>query len=374
MNFDPKTFWAENELCIGKPFRTDKPRAPIMYWMDDHWLFEEMRLPSTVRYYRDAEYRAAIHRACNDRCEEALGRRFFRETPEPPRVLRIEEVFGAQTIILEGGPPWLEPGVTTPDALRHKLDELEQFSDAELRALIFSTGGVVEAATPNPDGSKPRRVIGSRGPATIATSVMGTMELFYWLEDEPVLLARFFDVLADVLIRYQRILAEAGGYEPCGYSWADDNCALFSPELYQQYCYPMMERVFAAFAPHPSDWRYLHADSDMEHLLPILATLDLKGVNLGPRIPAETIRRALPRTEIFGQVAPFTLRNRGREAIIAEVRRDFAAVGGDGGLTVCTAGSVAAGTSLEAIRTFMWAVQEFCRYDRGGVGTSGKTV
>lgn len=75
----------------------------------------------------------------------------------------------------------------------------------------------------------------------------------------------------------------------------------------------------------------------MEHLSPILATLDLKGGNLGPRIPAETICRAVPRTEIFGQVAPFMLRNRGGEAIIAAVRRDFAAVGGDGGLTVCAA-------------------------------------
>ena len=51
------------------------------------------------------------------------------------------------------------------------------------------------------------------------------------------------------------------------------------------------------------------------------------------------------------------------EEIIEAVRRDFDAVGADGGLVLTTAGSVAAGTSLENLRIYMWAVDKYCRYD-----------
>ena len=71
----------------------------------------------------------------------------------------------------------------------------------------------------------------------------------------------------------------------------------------------------------------------------------------------------MPHSVIQGVVAPNTLRDKDLDAVVAEVKRDFAEVGDDGGLVVTTCGSISAGTSLESIRGFMWAVQEFCRYD-----------
>ncbi len=71
----------------------------------------------------------------------------------------------------------------------------------------------------------------------------------------------------------------------------------------------------------------------------------------------------MPRTEIEGQIAPMTLRNGSFEEVVAEVKRDFEAVGGDGGLFVTTAGSVSAGTTLDRLRELMWAVQRYSRYD-----------
>jgi uroporphyrinogen decarboxylase len=363
-DLDLQKFWAENEASLGKPFRTDKPRAPITLPTDDHWLLEEMQLPSTVRYYQDAEYRAQVNRACNDRCQRVIGLRPFPEKPQPPAVLRIEHVMGARTELTEGGTPWLEPGVHNVEELRAKLDELERLDDAKLRDLIFSTGGVVEKAAPNPDGTPPVLRGFSRGPATIATSVIGTTEMLYWLMDYPEDMSRFFAVLADIIIRYHRILGAAAGVTYRGMAVNDDNCALFSPGLYEEFCYPAMRRIFDTLAPDPADDRFQHSDSDMEHLLPILARMNFKAVNLGPNTSVKTIRQFLPHTEIQGEVAPFTLRNKPAEAVIAEVRRDFDGAGADGGLLVTTAGSIAAGTKLEAIRTFMWAVHTYCRYDK----------
>ncbi len=354
---DLDRFWRENAESSGKPFRTDKPRAPISLGFDEHWLFEEMRLPSTLRYYGDEEFRLSINRECNDRCQEAVGLRPFSESPAPPPVMRIEEVFGSHAELTEGGTPWLQPGVETIDEFRAKLDELEQMSDGDLLQLILSTGAKLEK------GARETRAW-SRGPATVATSVVGSTRLFYWIEDYPADMGRYFELFADVLIRYHRVIAAEQGTTIRGAGWLDDNCALFSPKLYAEYCLPAMRRVFAAFAPEPSDYRYQHSDSAMAHLLPLLAPLNFSAVNFGPTVPAAEIRCHMPRTEIHGQVAPFTLRNGSQKDVEAEVRRDFEAVGKDGGLVVATAGSIPAGASLEAVRGFMHAVETICRYDR----------
>ena len=362
MNLDLSEFWTENALCEGKAFRTDKPRCPIALPVDDHWLLDEMGEKSTLRYFRDAEYAADLNRRCNDRCEEQLGMRPFRDTPAPKPPLRIEHLFGSRTELTENGTPWLEPGITSPAELARKLDGIEKTSEAELRELIFSNGGRVErdaVAT-----SVEKNVVGaySRGPATIATSVIGTTETMYWLVDESTLMERFFRALAETIVRYQRIIERKRGVVFKGYGFLDDNCALLSPPLYEKFCYPVLQRVFEEFAPQEGEGRYQHSDSAMGHLLPALSRLHFHAVNFGPTIPAEEIRRHMPRTEIHGQVAPMTLRNGRAEEIIAEVKRDFSAVGADGGLLVTTAGSIAAGTSFQNIRTLMWAVREFTRY------------
>ncbi|MDR3692692.1 MAG: uroporphyrinogen decarboxylase family protein [Fimbriimonas sp.] len=361
--FDLELFWRENELSQNKPFRTDKPRAPIELSVDDHWLLEEMKVPSTVEYFSNASYRADVNRQCNDRCEEVLGKRFFSETVDLPPILRIEEVMGSRREIVEGGTPWLEPGFSTIDQVSDRLAEIESWSDAHLRSLMFSTGGQVAKAGPGADGSKLVRTAGSRGLATQATSILGTMNTMYWIIDYPTEMGRFFAVLADIIVRYHRVLAAETGVEHRGYYWLDDNCALYSPSLYEEFCLPGMKRVFDAFAPNPEDYRYQHSDSEMRHLLPLLAALGFHGVNFGPTLPAELIRRNMPDTQIHGEVAPNTVRNKGLEGVVAEVKRDFAAVGADGGLSVTTCGSVSAGTSLESLRGFMWAVDEYCRYD-----------
>ena len=44
-------FWQENAASLQKPFSTERPRVAVSLSMDDHWLFGEMKVPSTIRYY-----------------------------------------------------------------------------------------------------------------------------------------------------------------------------------------------------------------------------------------------------------------------------------------------------------------------------------
>ncbi len=54
-DFDVKRFWEENDACLAS-FDRNKARIPIGFWLDDHFLIEEMNPPSTVRYSEDFEY------------------------------------------------------------------------------------------------------------------------------------------------------------------------------------------------------------------------------------------------------------------------------------------------------------------------------
>ena len=61
------------------PFSTDKPRVPLTLMLDAHFILGVMALPSTVRYFEDLAYRLEVNRACNERLEATLGKRFYPE-------------------------------------------------------------------------------------------------------------------------------------------------------------------------------------------------------------------------------------------------------------------------------------------------------
>ena len=169
---DVKAFWEENRRCADKPFSTDKPRAPIQYWLDDHWLLGYLKPDSWIEYYQNTEYAARLHRETNPVIEENVGLRPFRETPAPPPVRRLEHLLGAHTVLMEEGTPWLEPELETIDDVRDRVRQLTAWTDRELRETILETGGVIEPAVGGADGKPPERSAMSRGPCTMATSVI----------------------------------------------------------------------------------------------------------------------------------------------------------------------------------------------------------
>ncbi len=356
---DLERFWRENAECIGKPFRTDKPRAPIELPVDDHWL-DELKDVSSIRYFKNPDYQREVNRRGNDCCEHEIGIRPFDETVLWPPPKRIEEVFGARQECFEGSTPWLIPGIETIDDLVRLLDQVERM---DLADFVFQDGVPPYPDRHRPNGEPTMIHFGTRGPATIGTSACGTERMVWFLIDYPAVMERFYELLAQKLVEYAQVIAQAAGVCIRGYSWLDDHCALLSPPYYERFCFPVFKHIFDTFAPEPGNWRYQHSDSNMAHLLPILARLNLSAVNFGPTVRALDIRRHMPRTVVEGEIAPFTLRNGSDEEIIAEVQRDFDAAGADGGLVVTTAGSIAAGTTFERIRYLMWAVEQYTRYD-----------
>jgi uroporphyrinogen decarboxylase len=357
-NFNLEAFWLENERCLE--FTTDKPRCSLSLSPDDHWLFEFLQVPSTLRYYQDKAHRDALHREANRYLQQYIGRPFFDEDTWQYTPKRIENLFGCEFEYHEGSTPWLVPVTDDPAEFARVLDRAEA---TDLTTWSFPEEFLQEWDERKREG-KPLPLLGtgSRGPATIMSSVLKPDTLFYWIYDHPELAERFRDLLAEKMVAFNKVLREFSHNHQAGWWITDDNSALFNRKLYRQFCYPVLARVLEALAPGDAR-RYQHSDSSMGHLLDYQYELGIRAVNYGPEVDAGLIREKMPEAMINGQLPPFLLRNGSLEDIRQRVIDDFHKAGATGGLNVTTAGSLAAGTSLGRVRWLMWVVQEDCRYD-----------
>jgi uroporphyrinogen decarboxylase len=363
-DIDVRAFWQENERCMA-PFTTDKPRMPLTFWLDDHFVLQEMALPSTVRYFTDLEYRLEINRACNERLEAALGKHFYPEKTIHRYKGDFEVAMGAGREITEGNTPWIVP--IEVDGINDVKRWIDWASRMDVRKAAIPDDWYEEKARFEAASGAELHLagFGNTGPATLACNILGTTNVCLFIMDAPEVMRSFFEVLCDRYIEYYELVStENLGYVPReGFGINDDNCFLFSPRKYEALCAPFVRRLFSAFAPAPHHWRRQHSDSAMGHLMGILHDLGVNEVNLGPSIHPREIREAMPNAVIHGQMPPFTLRNGSAQEIIELVKRDIDCLGGDGGLVECPAGAVPIGTPLENIRTYMWAVQEYGRYE-----------
>lgn len=357
-DLDVEAFWAENELCHA--FTTNKPRCAASFSPDDHWIFEFMQVPSTIRYYQDKTYRDALHQEVNRITLTYVGKAFFDEDTFQHSPKRIENLFGAEFLYLEGSTPWLTPETDDPDEFARILDRAEA---TDLRRWALPDPFLQEWEERARAGKPlPKLGTGSRGPATIMTSVLHPETVFYWMYDHPDLMHRFRDLLAEKMVELNLVLREFSGNTEPGWWITDDNSALFNPELYREYCFPVLKRVLDALAPGNAR-RYQHSDSNMAHLLDQQYELGIREVNYGPEIDVALIREKMPDALILGHMPPFLLRNGAPSEIRQRIIDDFHKAGQTGGLVVTTAGSLAAGTGVGRMRWFMQVVQEVCRYD-----------
>ena len=327
---------------------------------DDHWIFEFVDVPSTLRYYQDKAYRDGLHKEVKEILRQYVGWAGSSEDTWQHQPRRIENLFRCEFSYRERSTPWLTRVTDDPDEFARILDKAEE---VDLRTWSFPDEYLDEWERRKAEGKPlPKLGSGSRGPATIMTSVIESSVLLLWLYDYPDLITRFRDVLAEKMIEFNGILREFSGNDEAGWSITDDNSALFSPGLYREYCFPVLHKVLDVMAPGEAR-RSQHSDSAMGHLLDQQYELGIRAVNYGPEVDAGLIREKMPDAYIQGHMPPFLLRNGSPEEIHQRVIADFRKAGANGGLDVTTAGSLAAGTGVGRVRWFMKVVQDECQYN-----------
>ena len=365
---DLDKFWkddltAHEDNC----FSLTAPQVALGIRMSDECVFAELGEDGTPWAYTSTKRRIDLNRRYNDKAEKIVGRRLLNESfPHPdsylPEVKRIGEVFGGRYVWFNNT-EWLESDIKTPGELEKRLDIIDKM---DLREFMLPDNWEEERRIKfEKYGIKPGSWHGVRGPVTLACSVYGIENLIYLIMDEPGLAKRFSDTIADVIIKMTDIMdTESNGVsKSSGFGFNDDNCCMLNAEMYEFFGYPVLKRVFDYFCPTPQHFRYQHSDSAMEHLLPVLGRLDFHGVNFGPTVTIDKIRKYMPKTRIDGCIAPFTFMNNDRETLIAEVKRDCEMAKKYGrGVNLTTAVSINNGSSLESMRAVMWAIREYGRY------------
>ena len=365
---DVERFWRDDELAHRDPSGADSPQVPLGIRMSYECVFSELGLPFQIgRLERDDAFAADLARRYNDKAQRIVGRRLLNERQYDtrkrfPHVRSVGELFGCRRV-WQSESWWLLEAAETPRELEALLDRVDRL---DLRAEMFPDNWDAECRRLYEQfGVRP--VIGRhlRGPVTLATSIYGCENLIFLILDAPDLAARFRDTILRVLLEYHRIGDEVSDPQRVrpGFSFADDNCALLTPEMYAFFAQPILMKVFPTAAPAPADRRHQHSDSAMGHLLPLLAETGLNGVNFGPTLTVRQIRQAMPRAIIEGQLAPFTFMRNDEQAIVEEVMRDCAQARPQRGLVLATAASINDGSSLKSMRLIMQTIQNFGRYD-----------
>lgn len=366
---DLDRFWKDDELAHkDNCFSPEAPQVALGIRMSEECVFAELGEEGNPWGYIPRERRIELNKRYNDKAEKIVGKRLLREElPEPdeqfPPIRKIGEVFEGK-YIFNGHSEWLEGSCHTPQELEKLLDKIEKM---DLRSFILPDNWESEKKRIYEKyGKEPPLWRWVRGPVTLATSIYGVENLIYLIIDEPDLALRFSQTISDVIFVYGTIMDEEAGYKPGeappGFGFADDNCYLLTPEMYEFFAYPILKRIFDYWSPNPGDRRYQHSDSDMKHLLPVLAKLNLTGCNFGPTVLVEDIRKYMPNTRIDGCISPLTFMRNDEEAIIAEVKRDCEMAKGTRGLNLTTAGSINNGTLLTSMRAVMYAIQTYGRY------------
>lgn len=367
---DLERFWADQAKARANSWAADCPQLPLGVLMSTECLFEE--LGSAENWHEvqhNAAYRVGLSRRYNDIAQRIVGRRLLSESvPDPqhawPPVKELHDIFEARQE-WHSWSYWLQQSATTPTELEALLDRVEGRL-ANLREFMLPTNWDAEKARLTAAGLKAPLYRGQRGPITFACSIYGAENLIFLILDNPALAGRFRDVILRAILARARVLDEEAGFTPAtaprGWGWADDNCCLLNPEMYEFFGYPILKGIFDVYSPGPGHSRYQHSDSDMAHLLPILGRLGLTGANFGPTLSVSQIREHLPKAEIHGQLAPFTLSRNEEVNIVAEAIRDFEMSRERRGVVFCTAGSINNGSRLTGMRLIMAAIQRYCRY------------
>lgn len=366
IELDMDDFWKQNAQAYENAFSSK--RMPLGINMNWECVFDELGLEENhYKYLHDEDFRLKTTKEYNALSEKLVGKRLLNEETYNkntvyPAVKTLADVFEAKNIWHDNS-WWLEKSANSEDELKRLLDRVEE---KDIRSFILPENWDEEKERLMAMGIKPPLYRGQRGPTTFAMSIYGVENLIYLIFDNEKLAIRFREAILNSMLSIAKVLDEEAGYteknSPKGFRFYDDNCAMLTADMYELFSYPILKTMFEKYAPNENATRYQHSDSEMAHLLPLLGSLRLTGVNFGPTLSVTKIREHCTKAIIEGQLAPFTFSRNEEENIVIELLRDFELSKKDKGVVFSTAGSINNGSRLLSMRLIMAAIERYCNY------------
>jgi len=250
--------------------------------------------------------------------------------------------FGAGVVWRADSPPSLRHLELPPSEwgkLRRPDPEADGLMPLVLRRLErLERGGLPE----------PHRIhfAAARGPLAIAAHVVGTTSFLEATAAEPDATAAALEVFTDTVIAFLRAQL-ARLREPLGILVLDDLPGMLSPRGFDRMALPYLQQVFDSF---PGLVRIYHNDTPCAHLLPRVGQLHCEVWNFSHEMDIASVRAAVPRMALLGNVAPLDTLVRGTpEQVFGEARACVEKVASDGGYILSAGGGLSPGTPAEHI-------------------------
>ena len=248
LDLDIEQFWKDEEDAhLENCFSKKSKQVALGIRMSDECVFAELGEEGQPWGYTPPERRLELNKRYNDKAEKIVGRRLLNEEPVQkvsfPPYKQIGEVFGG-SYYFDGNTTWLRGSCSTPKELEAMLDRVDKM---DLRAFVLPRDWerrvkqIYETT-----GQRPPQFSAIRGPVTLAGSVYGVENLLFLYYDAPELFVRFSDTICRVVLEYVNLFREdagcAGGGWQHGFCFSDDDCQLMTPEMYEQFGYPILRQ------------------------------------------------------------------------------------------------------------------------------------
>jgi uroporphyrinogen-III decarboxylase len=205
------------------------------------------------------------------------------------------------------------------------------------------------------------RMVCSRGPMTIAASVMGVTPLMMGIAENPQAVTRVLETMTSTIIHWLHAQLDTL-HQPEGIMLLDDLVGLISKKDYEMLVHPHLRRIFDEF---DGLVRVFHNDTPCLHLLASLAEANFDVFNFSHKIDIGEAKAIMGhRVALMGNVPPLAVGVRGSPEDVSQWARsclDKAAPGG--GLILSFGGGVSPETPAENIDALLDAARE---WQKGG--------
>ncbi len=201
------------------------------------------------------------------------------------------------------------------------------------------------------------RIAAARGPLTIASHVHGFTPLLLATQLDPKTCERFLDKVTDLCIAFLRAQLKRMA-DPFGILLLDDVVGMLSPEDFDRFAFPYLERIFNSFE---GMIKIFHNDTPGPRVYPGIARLGIDVFNLSHKIPLKRARELLgPEIILMGNLPPLDLLARGTAEEVRRATEELLAqLSETGPVLVSPGGGVSPGTPLENLKAMVEVVRAF---------------
>ena len=251
--------------------------------------------------------------------------------------------FGAKMYFYSDRPPAIEAMISDVEFWA-KVKPVNPLTDGLMPLALRLYQQMDERLTA--DGT-PIRMVAARGPLTVTSWLLGTLNLMIVLKKQPEILSKLLETVTTSLISWLQAQLDCLSH-PEGILLLDDLVGMVSTKMYKAMIEPHLQRIFSSF---DGLLRIYHNDTPCPHLLEPLSEAGFDVFNFSHETDIALVKEKLAgRVALMGNVAPLDLGVRGTPEQVFEAATqclDKAAPGG--GMILSFGGGVSPGTLPENI-------------------------